>query len=69
MPRFPPDRKILEDERAKGLFFQFLSAHGGGVAFDFDEMLRLWFDGQPSCLVKFLEFLDQHGLEIRKKNA
>jgi hypothetical protein len=67
MAQFPPSRTILEDERAKDLFFKFLTEHDGGAAFDFDEMLRLWFCSQASCLVGFLEFLDRHGLVIKKK--
>ena len=67
MARFPPERLILHDERTKALMFELLKSDMRWGAFEFDGMLRLWFDSQEPCLAKFLEWLDLHGLEIRKK--
>lgn len=64
MPQFPPDRLVLHDRKSQEMLFDLIAA---GKKFEFDEMLRLWFDNQEPCLVKFLEWLDYHGLEIRKK--
>lgn len=58
--------KTLKDKRAHSLLFALL---GTGRKFDFDYMLLLWFNGREATLVDFLEWLDEQGLEIRKKNA
>lgn len=65
MVQAPPERLLLHDRRSQQVLFDLVAA---GHKFEFDEMLRLWFDNQEPCLVKFLEWLDAHGLEIRNKN-
>lgn len=57
---------LLEDERSKALLFALLASDPHG-AFEFAEMLRLWYAGDKYCLAAFLEWLDAYGLEIRNK--
>lgn len=61
-----PDPVVITDERVKLLFFDLLStcAHS---SFDFDDMLRLWFNQDQHQLAAFLAWIDEHGLEIRKR--
>lgn len=65
MARFPPERRILEDELSKNFLFELIKVECS--SFDFDNLLRLWFADDVHCLRGFLEWLDLHGLEIRKK--
>lgn len=58
----------ISDKRSHDLLFALLSGtRDVHTQFAFDEMLRLWFDNQETCLVAFLEWLDGRGLEIRNK--
>lgn len=66
MAQFPPERLILHDERVKALMFAVLGSDVDDT-FGFDGMLETWFSGQEPPLAGFLEWLDLHGLEIRKK--
>lgn len=60
-----PEPLIVEDERSKALMFALMSEPHG--AFEFAELLRLWFSRDTNCLATFMAWLDVHGLEIRKK--
>lgn len=60
-----PEPIVVVDERSKSLMFALLSKPNG--AFEFAELLRLWFGCDPNRLARFVAWLDDHGLEIRKK--
>jgi hypothetical protein len=63
-----PDPVELTDERAKDFMFKLIT-HQGKVQdrFAFEDALRLWFNGDVRCLAAFLEWLDEHELQIRGK--
>lgn len=67
MVQFTPSTDAVRDEHSKTLLFALIAAKAPYPEFKFAEMLRLWFSGDVHCLAAFLEWLDQHGLEIRKK--
>lgn len=56
---------IIEDERSKALLFALMS--GPHASFELAELMRLWFSRDTSQLAAFMNWLDLHGLEIRKK--
>lgn len=67
MVRITPNTDAVRDERSKALLFAIITAKAEYPEFKFAELLRLWFSGDVGCLAAFLAWLDQHGLEIRKK--
>lgn len=68
MVQITPSTETVCDERAKALLFALIAPRDSQwPEFKFAEMLRLWFSGDVGCLTAFLAWLDQHGLEIRKK--
>lgn len=65
MAQFPPERLILHDRKAQQMLFDLIAAD---CQFNFDFMLSRWFSSSETGLVEFLTWLDERGLEIRKKN-
>lgn len=70
MVQVTPDTDTITDERSKALLFALITVPSDEPCypqFKFAEMLRLWFSEDVGCLAAFLAWLDQHGLEIRRK--
>lgn len=68
MTQFLPEPVVIDDERSKAILFALIKCNVSDVPqFEFADMLRLWFNNDAERLARFLEWLDVHGLEIRKK--
>lgn len=59
-----PERTIVRDPRVTDLMFEFIKIDG---KFRLDDMLARWFRGNLRTLTSFVNWLDEAGLEIRRK--
>lgn len=59
-----PEPVVIQDARVNDLMFEFIKIDG---KFKLDDMLARWFRGNVRTMTVFVNWLDEAGLEIRRK--